>query len=325
MRKFIVLAGVTQAIVIASTPLVSLADTTSVATFPPEVRASLQAALNTGDAFVIKSVASAITVQYPSMAAKVAALTSGIEAVDSAEVLISSEVEEAPALADISPAAGGGQEASPRNWKVNVEAGLLFQTGNTEKEDYSLSTVVEHDFDQWANTLTVKAASTKENQKRASEEYRILDQARYKLSDIDYAFAELEYVNDRFSGYNYRVSENIGYGRVLYKTDDLGLTGEISAGMRQSEQNGEDMENSVLGKVSAKANWDISEGLKLTEDLSVAVASDSIITNSNTALKTQLSEKLYLKLGLDIEHISDVPDGRENIDTKTMLTIGYEL
>ena len=181
-------AGILTATISISNALAS--DTT----LPTSLAEALQAAHASGNDYVITSVASTIKQQNPN---HVAAVDSYLNALTN-EQIAETETE--------------AQEEEERNWEASAELGLAYETGNTEKENVYGKGEIEHEFDKWENTATFKVDTSKESDIRISEEYRFGNQTRYNLSEKDYVFGEIEYVNDRFSGYDYRISEYIGYG-----------------------------------------------------------------------------------------------------------------
>lgn len=285
------------------------------ASLPDPVKEALEAAHATGNAFVIHAVTQEAIKQNPKNSQTI---QSHIDTLNAQQAQATQQEN----LAALAPAAGDNNKTKP--WKGSLEGGLNVETGNTEKENIKLASMLEYISDKWENTLKLKADSAKEKDTRISEEYRAQNQTRYRLTERDYVFGELEYVNDRFSGYDYRVSELLGYGRDIFKSDRFTLTGEASLGARQSSLSDGTEENSLLGKLGGKAEWKITDNLTFSEELTTSIASDATITESLTALKSNLTDSLYLKLGVDVEHISDVPPGKENTDTKTSLTVGYE-
>ncbi len=226
-------------------------------------------------------------------------------------------------LSNLAPAAGStAGDESP--WSGNVEGGLDFATGNTDREDGSISARLEYEYEKWQNILKGSARGSKENDTRTEEEYRVNDQLRYNFTDYDYGFGELDYVNDRFSGYQYRISELIGYGHHFIKEDHLKVTGEVAVGSRQSKLTDGSDEETLLGKVGADVEWDINDRLTFTEEASSEFGGDAVITRSITALKADMTDTLYLKLSFEFEHIDDAPPGRKHTDTLTSIRLGYE-
>lgn len=209
-------------------------------------------------------------------------------------------------------------------WDGDVAFSASFASGNTEKEEVKgeLQLNKEAPAKEWGHTIKASAHSSKENDQQSEEEYRILGQSRFNLSEKDFAFGELEYINDRFGGYQYRISEGVGYGRRFYNNETFKLVGEVSLGARQEKDTSDKTSNNVSSKLSTKAHWHINDNLELHEDLSV-VFSDGTLTRSETSLRNDMTDSLYLKVSFVYEHNSDVPDDKESTDTLTSVGVGY--
>lgn len=167
----------------------------------------------------------------------------------------------------------------------------------------------------------------KENGLRTAEKYTADGRAERKLTKKDVVFGELGYVNDRFAGYRYRVSESLGYGRTIYDEDALRLQLRAGLGARQSEftdAQGGGSESEVFLKPALTFFWRALPWLEIGEEFSSAIGSETTITSSKTALKSPITDSLYLKLGFDIEHNSNPPAGVDDTDTFTSLNLGYQ-
>jgi putative salt-induced outer membrane protein len=301
---------------------------TSFSPLPDNVVASLKAAFGTENVYVLNSVVASAKTDNPALVAEIeiflnslaqtASLQNPAPALSITEAAL--ETAMAEQMASIAPAAGD-EGFKPEG---SIELGANVHTGNTEKQAFNFKGQLDNDFGKWENTAKLVIDLGEENENATDEKYALSDQLRYPLSDIDYMFGELSYVNDRFSGYEYRIDELLGYGRKLITENDFKLTGEIALGARQSSLTTGEDENSALGRVGGKLVWNISEHVEFVEDLKISVGGDATITESETSLKSKLNDALYLKVGFDVEHISDVPAGTENTDTVTKVTVGYD-
>lgn len=284
---------------------------------PLHLKESLKKAYDSNDSYVIDAVTLVATKHYPQHELKIEQyvryLKSNNAQTEIATTKNAEKKEEAPKA-----------EEKEKVWSGNIEFGADYSTGNTEEENIKGEATLNYEKDKWKNTLEVKADSGKENDTRTSEEYRVENQTKYLLEEHNYVFGELGYVNDRFSGYEYRISELLGYGHHFIKEDDMTLSGEAGVGSRQSQLEGQEEEVSALAKVKAIYDWKINDGLHFHQDLSYSIASDAGITESETSLKSSITDTLYLKLGFSVEHISDVPPNTENTDTQTSITAGYD-
>jgi putative salt-induced outer membrane protein len=137
-------------------------------------------------------------------------------------------------------------------------------------------------------------------------------------------FAELDYVNDRFDGFDSRISELLGYGHRFYDNKAFKLIGEGSIGARQTELTNGENENEIIGKLAAKSEWALTDNISWNNSASSALGSDLVTTDADSNLRIQLQHSLYLKAGVNVEHVSETDAGKEKVDTTTRLNIGYE-
>ena len=270
---------------------------------PSNIRDALDAAYASKNQFVIESVIKNAKKTSPAQADKVDSYFANQKA---------EEQKTAEAKLKKSPFSG------------NIDTSLDVANGNTKRQAASLSAKLKYVKDDMENTTKFTARTSKEDRVRTNEEYQINNQTNYNFTDSDYLFFEAEYVNDRFSGFEYRISELLGYGRKIIKSDDLNISTEISAGGRQSSLTDGSSENSLLGKLTAKGDWKITNTITFEQEFSSSFGSDAVISTSDSALKTKLMEALYLKINYNLQHIDNVPANKKQLDSLMSVGVGYE-
>jgi len=193
------------------------------------------------------------------------------------------------------------------SWKGNVELGIVNTTGNTETETINAKAKAETEREKWRHTLAFESLNSSDKGKTTAESYTLNGQSSYKTSDQNYFFATLGYEDVRFSGYDYRLSEALGYGRRVIHDPALTLDLEIGPGARQSKLStgGTDDEATVRG--AAKLAWKIAKTSSFTEDFTIVAGQNSTITKSVTALTAQVNGSLATKITYTIQNNSDVP------------------
>lgn len=209
-------------------------------------------------------------------------------------------------------------------WSGDVEAGGTFSNGNTEEKEYNLNLDVQKDGEakKWGYKFEAYAEGEETNNVTTEEEYRTLVQARYNVSDVNYMFGELTYLNDRFEGYKMRLTETLGYGHKFYNTEIFKMSGEVSLGMRQTEFTDETDENSFITKFALDASYRFAENLSFVEDLDIGVAESTSVL-SESAIKVDFTKNLYGKVAYEVEYNSDVPEGTKETDTTLSFKVGY--
>ncbi|MDA0781012.1 MAG: DUF481 domain-containing protein [Rickettsiales bacterium] len=276
--------------------------------FPSEIKGALKDAYATKNNYVIEAVIKYTKDRYPTYEDKIQSYMTSLK---------SDEVKEKAKVAN-------ADDKKEKKVSGNVDVGLQVANGNTKKQDLNGSAKINYKGDGWSNTLSLSARGSEEGNVRTNEEYNINNQTKYDITERSYSFLELEYVNDRFSGYNYRISELLGMGYKFYDTDNFKLSGESSMGGRQGELSDGSTERSMLGKLGAKAEWKITKDITLNQDINSSFSSDAVITTWDTNIKKSLTDNLYLKFNYNLQHTDDVPVGVQHTDSFTSVGVGYE-
>ncbi|MFT6332329.1 MAG: putative salt-induced outer membrane protein [Lentimonas sp.] len=272
---------------------------------PEAIKSSLFSACQTENKFVISATRSYALKQYPKFKSSIQNYVASD--CKKEEIVKKKEIE----------------KEAEKPLKSSIEAGFAIAKGNTKQENINIDFQADYEVEKWKTTFKTSAVNRKENEERTAEEYRGSLNSRYKLDPKRYFFGEAEYVSDRFSGYKYRMSETLGYGRVFISNDRTNFEAESSAGMRQSELSDGEKENSLLQKNTARFSYKLTENITFLEQASISFSKQARIATSETSLKTKLTKSLYLNFSLNFENISKVPAGTKNTDTLTKLNLGY--
>jgi len=209
-------------------------------------------------------------------------------------------------------------------WKGAGEFGYVATSGNTDTQSLSAKINLAHERAKWRHTLNLEALNNADKDATTAERYAGNWQTDYKFTEFDYLFGRLAYETDKFSGYDYRTSETVGYGRRVLKTPSMTLDLEAGAGARQSRLEADGTERETIARLAGRYAWQISPNAKFTEDLSTEIGADATITRSVTALQTDIIGNLAMKLSYTIENTSEVPPGVEKTDTETMVSLVYK-
>lgn len=214
-------------------------------------------------------------------------------------------------------------EDSVSTWGGEAELGIVATDGNTETQTISAKAKAINERKKWKHELGFEALNTEDKDTTTAERYSLTGKTNYKLSERDYIFGYANYKDDRFSGYDWRASEAIGYGRHVIAEEDLTLDVEAGLGARQSERDDGVEEDEGLVRLYGALGWKISDTSKFTEELSSEIGEDVTISKSVTGLKTQINSSLAMKITYTVEHTSEVPATIEKVDRETAVTLVY--
>ncbi len=219
-------------------------------------------------------------------------------------------------------AAAAADPAAPR-WSGEAELGLLRTTGNTDTASLNAKTRLVNERERWRHTAGFDAARTTDRGRTTAERYRLQGKTDYKFSQRSYLFAVAAYEDDRFSGYDYRASLSVGYGRRIVDTATLRLEGEAGAGVRRNQLPDGAREDEVVARGVLRLKWDLSATAAFRQELSVDAGEQITTTRSVTSLSARINKSLAMKLSFTARHDSAVPPGKVKTDTETAVTLVY--
>ena len=289
---------------------------------PADIKAALDAAKTTGNSYVMDATVAGMKTRFPAYAKAVESYVAAPVKAESATV---TPAKVAPTEAAASTSIVKEYVPFLRDWKGSVKAGANWANGNTQRQQYNAGLTMDRDWQDWAVKLDVSAKGTRENKVRTEERYRLNTQLDRKLDAQNYVFGGVEYVNDVFSGFNYRTTETLGYGRHLLQRPKLKLNTQVGLGVRESEDSvTEKKTTEVVATPKADLLWKVTDNLDFSQDLYATIGSKKTISHSTTALKSKLIGNLSMQLQLDVEHVSTVPTGTKKTDSTTSLNLVYD-
>lgn len=221
----------------------------------------------------------------------------------------------------LSPAAFAATGES--KWGGEAELGLVTTSGNTETTTANFKGKLENKRKQWHHLFTLETLHSSNKESNTAERYLLTAKSDYKINDVSYAFGRFSYEDDRFSGFEYRTTEALGYGRHIIREETLKFDVEGGPGARQSKPEIGSSDSEAILYLSGNLKWDVSETSVFTQDLFSEIGEDATITKSVTGLKTQINGDLAMKATYTIKQTSEVPVGVEKTDTETAVTLVY--
>jgi putative salt-induced outer membrane protein len=214
--------------------------------------------------------------------------------------------------------------AKPQGWDGEVELGYVQTTGNSETRTANLGFKALYLRNKWSHEIKASGFQSTDRGTTTAERIDGRYRAEYKWHERDYLFGSFRYEDDPFAGYEPRTTQVVGYGYAVLVKPTLKLDVEGGVGARQTRgTNGVDTDEGIL-RGALKFLWKISETSEFTQDLSVEAGDENTVTESNTALKLKINSVLGVRLALNIQNNSKVPDGIEKTDTKSTVSLVYD-
>lgn len=237
--------------------------------------------------------------------------------------------------------AGMANAEEEKSLRVVGEAGLLMTRGNSVTDSVSGKLSLKYEKDHFLSEVNLAAlyrseTTEIEGEKEdtvSAEKYNYSAKIGYKFDKANYAFLNADYENDRFSGYDYKTTYSVGYGRKVIDSDTTKFDIEIGPGYRYDRTSAyrednvfidEEAEDELILRGYAMFNYKISKAVSFQQDITVVTGSDNTNTKSVTALKSQIVGALAMKVSFKVDSNTDVPPGKVKTDTETALTLVYD-
>ena len=295
--------------------IVSLAIAAQLATIPADMQTSLDKALATEDRLIVEAVLRQVIKDNP----------------DKKEEIKNYVLHKSAAMKTAKPEEAKVEDIKNEpadfwsdGWSGELVAGLLITSGNSEDQDFNGEFEIVKTMERWKHEFEVEFENNSSGDERSDEKYEVEIQSNYSLSAIDYVFGELEWEKDRYSGYEFRAQEVIGYGYKFYDSDEFKLSAEGALGLQQFREEGQESQNEPVQKFEADLEWAITEGLSFLQSVSTEHSDGIFFSDSESYLKTKVMEHISLQLGFEAEHRSEVPVNTDKLDTKTKFNVVYD-
>lgn len=212
------------------------------------------------------------------------------------------------------------------SWKGAVELGFLATSGNTDSRTLNAKLQTAYESEVFKNNFVISAITTEQNDVSSAERYTVGDKLDYKLSELDYLFAAVDYEKDLFGGVRERTSEALGYGRRLLTGEVHQLEVEAGLGARQTQaQLTRVRDNEFIGRLAGRYLWTLSATSAFQQSLKSEIGADNTFTEAVSELKFNIVGRLFAGFSYTLRNNSEVPAGTERTDAFTALTLSYAL
>ena len=210
------------------------------------------------------------------------------------------------------------------NWSGQGELGGFHSTGNTNSTGVSASLKLKKEGVRWRHNLRALADYQRTNGTTDREQFLAAYEPNYKFNERLYAFGLAQYERDRFQGFSSRITLSGGLGYAVIKSDDVVLNIKGGPAWRKTSLIGGGSDTSLAGLAALDSFWQISDNLRLTQDLNALVESDNSTFTSTTGLEAKLIGALSARLSYSWEHETNPPLGVEKTDKISRATLVYD-
>ena len=216
-------------------------------------------------------------------------------------------------------------EADSWRWSGEIDIGGSRNTGNTVDESIDIAAKITGKIDHWQQSFSFEFDFDRED--KATSEQRFIGDSitRYNFDDRLYGLILLEYEDDRFSDFRYRLIEAVALGYLLINRKLFTFSFEAGPGSRQSKRDDTgETEVEFIGAMRGVLDWQLSETTKFSNDTKFFWGTESITTRNLTSVTTKIIEALAMRLSYEVRHDDSPPPEDKSTDTTAKISLVYE-
>lgn len=209
-------------------------------------------------------------------------------------------------------------------WKGEGELGYTATSGNTDSKNLNASLGVSRQVDKWKHAASIVSIRNEADDEVSADSLVLKEKSEYALSEKSYAFGQLRYEDDEFSGYDRQTSIAFGLGSRFVETERHFL--DLSAGLGYQSLEESASDDTIEGAiVTANLNYEykISESATFSEAILVESGDENTHSESATSLKAKINGNLSTKISYLVKHNSDVPAGIDKTDEIVTVSLVY--
>lgn len=214
------------------------------------------------------------------------------------------------------------EDAPPLGWKAEAELGFIQTSGNRDSTAVNAKLAATHEAIKWRNKFDAEYLESSDALGVSTRRSVAQAATNYKLDPANYLFGNLRAEQDRFAAYEYRISETLGYGHRFHRQAHQ-LELEVGAGGSHTEFVGGDHEDEGVIRVAGKYLWAFSETGEFSTKAFSEFGESNTHSESETALKLKVSNRLAMKLAYKLFHNTEPPLGIRGTDSVTAVTLVY--
>ncbi|HEX6994081.1 MAG TPA: DUF481 domain-containing protein [Gammaproteobacteria bacterium] len=217
----------------------------------------------------------------------------------------------------------GGSSTPPQPFSGKAALGYIATSGNTDSTSANASLSLRFAGDDWRHGFDISGVGASTDDATTAESYLFKYEARRSFGEHNFLFTTLDYKRDRFSGYAEQVSQTVGYGRRIVDLDRHALDTGVGFGARQSELRDGTEEDDAIVRGTVDYLWTLSETTEFEQTLVIESGATNTMTDARSALRARIIGDVALVLSYRIKLNSSVPEGSENADRFTTISLEY--
>lgn len=213
----------------------------------------------------------------------------------------------------------------PKLWNTQAQVGAASSTGDTDEQSLSVGLRFNRDFgERWEHDLNLDFDFARSQgtttRRRLLTRYETIYKPWKKFYVLNYVEIDL----NRFSGFDYRILDNVALGAQLVKTDRQSLRLEGGPGVRfnKFEDTGA-TETEFLGRLSSTYDLKLTDNIGFNDRVSMIFGTGSLTFDNRATVSAQINSSLQARVAFQVQYDSDAPAAAAAWDTITRATLVY--
>ncbi|WP_168013903.1 DUF481 domain-containing protein [Halomonas salinarum] len=204
----------------------------------------------------------------------------------------------------------------------DAELGYTRLSGNTNSQTLIAKTRLTWLTGDWLHTLRLEARTVSEDEEIEDEHYLASWRERKDLSGPHYLFGFTRWEQERDSGYDRQLTAIGGYGRQLLDDTIHQLSLEAGPGYRNDRVQDQTSQQLAVAYAATDYRFTLSDTGYFQQQLSMEATGDNTTVRSLSAITSNLTSRLALRLSHEIKHNSQPPDSAAaSTDTTTTASL----
>jgi putative salt-induced outer membrane protein len=272
--------------------LILVALSVAAAPLPADVRAVIEAAVASGDAQAVATVARFVRQTHPDASGEIDAIVQAFDAAK-AERDRAAESARRAALASAGPL---------EHWTGQIELGASRSTGRTDSLGFIGAVTLERQDISWRHRLDARAELQETNNVRSTQRVTLAWEPRRALGERLYAVGTAQYDHDPILGFRHRATLGLGGGYQLIASEAARLDLEGGPALRREVPVAGDPATSIAARASADFRWKIRPTLEFRQTGTFYLEDGNRTGRAMTALDTRLFGDLGLRLSYELRY-----------------------
>jgi len=213
----------------------------------------------------------------------------------------------------------------PQRWDGQIDVGASAASGNSNNKNASFAIRARRKHGRFASNFNSLFEINRQEGETNKQRVQLGYQFDADLTARTFAFGRTEFVDDRFTGFDYRIFAVGGLGRRLFEGDRFQWTVDGGPGYRRSALlNSPVVRDEFSFRGASDLVWEVSEFSTLRHTVSTLVTTETSTLESDIALITDISSHISTRLSYSLRYETQPPPGAQSTDMVTRASLLFE-